>query len=34
MEARRSITDLAMDMAGRGEIEINAEEGAGDALIR
>jgi flagellar motor switch protein FliG len=33
MEARRSITDLAMDMAGRGEIEINPG-GEDDALIR
>ncbi|WP_128565820.1 flagellar motor switch protein FliG [Methylobacterium crusticola] len=32
-EARRSITDLAMDMAGRGEIEINPG-GEDDALIR
>lgn len=33
MEARRSITDLAMDMAGRGEIEINPG-GEDEALIR
>ncbi|MBX9931922.1 MAG: flagellar motor switch protein FliG [Methylobacterium sp.] len=33
MEARRSITDLAMEMAGRGEIEINAG-GEVEALIR
>jgi flagellar motor switch protein FliG len=33
MEARRSITDMAMDMAGRGEIEINPG-GEDDALIR
>ncbi|WP_449411346.1 flagellar motor switch protein FliG [Methylobacterium komagatae] len=33
MEARRTITDLAMDMAARGEIEINPG-GEEDALIR
>ena len=33
MEARRSITDLAMEMAGRGEIEINAG-GEVETLIR
>lgn len=25
IEARRAITDIALDMAGRGEIELNAE---------
>ena len=33
MEARRSITDMAMEMAGRGEIEINPG-GEDEALIR
>ncbi|MDR7040062.1 MULTISPECIES: flagellar motor switch protein FliG [Methylobacterium] len=33
LEARRSITDLAMEMAGRGEIEINPG-GEDEALIR
>ena len=33
LEARRTITDLAMDMAGRGEIEINPG-GEDEALIR
>lgn len=33
MEARRSITDLAMEMAGRGEIEINSG-GESESLIR
>ena len=33
MEARRGITDMAMDMAGRGEIEINPG-GEDEALIR
>ncbi|MFE1600191.1 flagellar motor switch protein FliG [Methylobacterium sp. ID0610] len=33
LEARRTITDLALDMAGRGEIEINPES-EDDALIR
>lgn len=32
-EARRSITDLAMEMAGRGDIEINAGEET-EALVR
>ncbi len=33
MEARRGITDLALEMAGRGEIEINAG-GEEEALVR
>ncbi|WP_298966152.1 flagellar motor switch protein FliG [uncultured Methylobacterium sp.] len=33
MEARRGITDLALEMAGRGEIEINAS-GEEEALVR
>lgn len=33
MEARRSITDLALEMAGRGELEINAG-GEVEALVR
>lgn len=33
MEARRTITDLALEMAGRGEIEINSES-EDDAFIR
>ncbi|NNC00917.1 flagellar motor switch protein FliG, partial [Corallococcus exiguus] len=32
-EARRSITDLALEMAGRGEIELNSES-EGDTYIR
>ncbi|ACA17622.1 flagellar motor switch protein FliG [Methylobacterium sp. 4-46] len=33
LDARRAITDLALDMAGRGEIEINGE-GEDDTFIR
>lgn len=33
LEARRSITDLALELAGRGEIDLNPE-GGDDAFIR
>jgi len=33
LEARRSITDLALDMAARGEIELNSGEDEGDFIM-
>lgn len=33
-EARRMITDLALEMAGRGEIELNSDQDDGGALYR